>query len=304
MTERYVGTKIVVAWEQEKDGQAGYSVKYEDGYVSWSPKEVFEKSYIALGHEVEQLPDYAQRVVAEHAELNQRLKDLVKFLDHQNNGGYVTQVSDAQMGLLEEQQDLMTALENVLKRRIDLFYADLHKADEPVEEELGLIPTDDIEPTTQVEKPGNVEELISDAQLTNHGEVTTEDEDLQEDRRHTPIGPVVMIPLGEESTNVLDQAFKQLGGNSDLTSAVESVRFLEALSSDPKTTSVQIRAAIEKRDGRGRILSIQGVVGVYDFLVEINRERGDVYVVSTPELSGVTLKFEIELSNPDRRPQQ
>ncbi len=45
MTHEYIGTKQVTAWEQEKDGKDGYAVKYEDGYISWSPKDVFEKSY-------------------------------------------------------------------------------------------------------------------------------------------------------------------------------------------------------------------------------------------------------------------
>lgn len=51
MTQFYVGVKIIEAWDQEKDGQPGYSVKYEDGYVSWSPKDVFEKAYYPMGHD-------------------------------------------------------------------------------------------------------------------------------------------------------------------------------------------------------------------------------------------------------------
>lgn len=43
--ERYIGTKIIIAEPQEKDGRAGYKVVYEDGYVSWSPKETFERAY-------------------------------------------------------------------------------------------------------------------------------------------------------------------------------------------------------------------------------------------------------------------
>ena len=52
---KYIGTKIV---EAEPNGGAahnpatgetiaelGYKVIYEDGYVSWSPKDVFEKAY-------------------------------------------------------------------------------------------------------------------------------------------------------------------------------------------------------------------------------------------------------------------
>ena len=45
MTKAYIGAKIVLAWEQEEDGKPGYAVKYADGYISWSPKEVFEEAY-------------------------------------------------------------------------------------------------------------------------------------------------------------------------------------------------------------------------------------------------------------------
>ncbi len=64
MTRDYYGTKRVTAWPQQgKDpvtgtyemGPDGYAVKYEDGYVSWSPKDVFEKAYqpldaLSFGH--------------------------------------------------------------------------------------------------------------------------------------------------------------------------------------------------------------------------------------------------------------
>lgn len=57
--EKYLGVKVVSAESMTQhefvgDGtsikklevdQAGYKVTYEDGYTSWSPKEVFEKAY-------------------------------------------------------------------------------------------------------------------------------------------------------------------------------------------------------------------------------------------------------------------
>jgi len=62
--ERYIGTKIILAepmdqWTAFQSGFArgelvigrdgtgppGYKVVYEDGYVSWSPKETFERAY-------------------------------------------------------------------------------------------------------------------------------------------------------------------------------------------------------------------------------------------------------------------
>ena len=61
--KKYIGTKSVEAVPMElgeyinkggrnpykdgthKDDEQGYLVKYEDGYESWSPKDVFEKAY-------------------------------------------------------------------------------------------------------------------------------------------------------------------------------------------------------------------------------------------------------------------
>ena len=39
---RYIGTKLIEAEPQKKDGKDGYKVCYPDGYVSWSPEDVFE----------------------------------------------------------------------------------------------------------------------------------------------------------------------------------------------------------------------------------------------------------------------
>lgn len=57
MTQNYIGTKQIVAWEQDKDGEPGYAVKYPDGYVSWSPKATFESAYLAQGHDATRVPE-------------------------------------------------------------------------------------------------------------------------------------------------------------------------------------------------------------------------------------------------------
>lgn len=49
MDQFYVGTKIIEGGEEEKDGAPGYAVKYEGGYTSWSPKDVFERAYLPMG---------------------------------------------------------------------------------------------------------------------------------------------------------------------------------------------------------------------------------------------------------------
>jgi hypothetical protein len=48
---RYIGSKIIHAEPLAAinpvtgNAEEGYSVRYEDGYISWSPKAVFEKAY-------------------------------------------------------------------------------------------------------------------------------------------------------------------------------------------------------------------------------------------------------------------
>ena len=50
--EKYIGTKIIEAESMAKDGIDGYKVVYDNPnntkYESWSPKDVFEKSYTKL----------------------------------------------------------------------------------------------------------------------------------------------------------------------------------------------------------------------------------------------------------------
>jgi len=62
MEEIYIGTKIIAAEPMDEHtfhtvvkpfpgekyegmNRSGYKVRYEDGYVSWSPKETFERAY-------------------------------------------------------------------------------------------------------------------------------------------------------------------------------------------------------------------------------------------------------------------
>jgi len=51
MAQYFMGTKIVYAWPEQKDGKAGYAIRYPDGYTSWSPAIVFEKAYLPVGQD-------------------------------------------------------------------------------------------------------------------------------------------------------------------------------------------------------------------------------------------------------------
>jgi len=46
-----IGVKMVEAWPEERDGTPGCAIRYPDGYVSWSPLDVFEKAYFELADE-------------------------------------------------------------------------------------------------------------------------------------------------------------------------------------------------------------------------------------------------------------
>lgn len=47
-TKIYIGVKRLIATSKERDGLPGYQVVYEDGYESWSPKDVFERAYFPI----------------------------------------------------------------------------------------------------------------------------------------------------------------------------------------------------------------------------------------------------------------
>lgn len=121
MTQQYVGTKIVTAWEAEKEGSPGYGVKYSDGYISWSPKDMFEEAYLPLGH-IELLPPFAQRLIAEAEQLYDRHTKLSAFMC---SPAFTALDGEAQK-LLQQQEHWMSGYLAVLNRRIDSMKATTH----------------------------------------------------------------------------------------------------------------------------------------------------------------------------------
>lgn len=116
MTQEYIGTKIVTAWPQEKDGKPGYGVKYSDGYTSWSPKESFEESYIAIGH-VSDKPAFVQRLIGERAQLEDKATKLVDFI---MSKAFSDLQCEESKELLIEQSAVMEELVEILNKRIAL----------------------------------------------------------------------------------------------------------------------------------------------------------------------------------------
>ena len=132
----FIGTKSVLAttmsrgeynwyrgWtipENEDPAEQGYLVEYVDGgkpnderhkgYISWSPRDVFEKSY----HQSQTPQD---RVRLEQIELTQKLDALENFLDK----GQPAFIDNEQWKLLNKQAEIMDQYSDVLAKRIALF---------------------------------------------------------------------------------------------------------------------------------------------------------------------------------------
>ena len=132
----FIGTKSVLAttmtrgeyneyrgWtipENEDPTEQGYLVEYVDGgkpnddrhkgYISWSPRDVFEQSY----HQAQTPQD---RVRLEQRDLYDKLDKLENFLDK----GQPDFIDDEQWALLKEQQMHMDAYNDVLTNRIAKF---------------------------------------------------------------------------------------------------------------------------------------------------------------------------------------
>ena len=68
----FIGCKMIEAepckaWKDaggHKIGDEGYKVVYPDGYVSWSPKDVFEKAYMQVGNNITITEDNVRNFIA------------------------------------------------------------------------------------------------------------------------------------------------------------------------------------------------------------------------------------------------
>lgn len=143
MTPRlYEGTKRVHAtpmkrgdynayrgWQVPADvnpADAGFLVEYVDGgkpndprhagYISWSPRDVFERSYKELP--VSTVPPHQQRVLDEKQELDIRITKLDEFI--QRNPLF-SNLPEAERARMKRQADVMFELSSILGERIANF---------------------------------------------------------------------------------------------------------------------------------------------------------------------------------------
>ena len=123
--KKFIGTKVIMAepmtmTEAQKVlgrnltskgvyGEEGYLVVYEDGYLSWSPKGVFDKTY-------KPFEDSKDRLHIELDELEDRLTKLNVAL---GKDGFREKVGDYQFKLMKEQSLAMEAYKKALGERYD-----------------------------------------------------------------------------------------------------------------------------------------------------------------------------------------
>lgn len=123
--KKYLGTKLVTAKpmtredaeavlgkfikpaKQEYSGE-GYLVRYEDGYRSWSPKEVFDKAY-------KPADNFLDRLIIERDEVQQRLSSLTSALMQED---FQEKVGSKQYYWMQEQRNAMEIYVEVLNKRI------------------------------------------------------------------------------------------------------------------------------------------------------------------------------------------
>lgn len=126
--KKYIGTKEVSAtpaWQIDgtiypKDGvvprsmnrKDGYKVVYEDGYESWSPKDVFEKAY-------KPSDTVLDRLKIERNELRERIEKLEDFVG-EDFAEAAKKLGLYQAALLLIQRSYMVNYLEVLQARIDL----------------------------------------------------------------------------------------------------------------------------------------------------------------------------------------
>lgn len=124
--KKYIGTKLVQATPAIRKGgkvylptdaiprtmeqvEEGYKVVYEDGYESWSPKDVFEKAYKVAD-------TFKDRLHIEQQDLAEKLSKLCAFVDTPKFEEVVK--DEHQRDLLLQQRDYMGEYLNILTQRI------------------------------------------------------------------------------------------------------------------------------------------------------------------------------------------
>lgn len=107
--------------ENEDPNREGYLVQYSDDYISWSPKEVFEESYVLKkGHlfEFELEQPHQQRVAEEAKELAEKS---IKLNDFISNNPFFKTLPEEEQRRMKLQLTTMECYYSILVERMENF---------------------------------------------------------------------------------------------------------------------------------------------------------------------------------------
>ena len=97
--------------EKHEETEQGYHVRYEDGYESWSPKDVFEKAYKVAD-------TFLDRLYIEHSDLIEKFEKCTVFVDSEKFREAIKE--DYPAFLLSLQRELMGRYLQALSCRINI----------------------------------------------------------------------------------------------------------------------------------------------------------------------------------------
>ena len=118
--EKVLGRNIETSAVENREQTAGYLVEYEDGYRSWSPKEVFDKHYRVSETHLDRMNIEKDKVEARYL-AGRKFSFTQQFRN----------LSEAKRKLLKEQLNAMEAYLYILSRRIELESEPLPEASNP-----------------------------------------------------------------------------------------------------------------------------------------------------------------------------
>ena len=118
--EKVLGRKIETSAVENREESEGYLVEYEDGYRSWSPKDVFDKAYRVS-------ETHLDRMNIELQEVEERYLKGRKFTFTQE----FRKLSDKKRDALRKQLDSMENYLYLLSRRIELELEPVPEREQP-----------------------------------------------------------------------------------------------------------------------------------------------------------------------------
>lgn len=313
MTQEYLTRKVVTAWPEARRGDLpegapagsegelidGFSVKYEDGYLSWCPKEKFLENAIALGNVIH-LPAFQIRLLAERAELNDRTVGLGRFLASKEGVADLNLgMSVTQFDLLKKQHVSMTGLLEILDARIEEMsnpagIAELFKSDPNLETPQGYT-----EQIATLKKP-----LFGDDWLKERlvdASVEPGDYFNQWTKESGETGLSIKVPSSTGRYNLfgLATAQGQMPAEADITDAIGFValeRIVDAEGNEIALTDLKYINIAQ------RAFEIGASVGDSKLIIHVDRETCVASVTSVQFPADAKIHLGVTLFNANRRP--